>query len=48
MVKKQWALTGEDCGWFKSVKPFINDEYNNWDKTLENVVKEVEKIKKNG
>lgn len=43
-----YDLNENDCGWFKTVKPFVNDIYNNWDKTLGRVIEEVEIIKKNG
>ncbi len=33
-----YDLTGEDCGWYKSVKPIVNDEYNDWSKSMDKVV----------
>lgn len=43
-----YDLNENDCGWYKTVKPFVNDKHNNWDKTLKRVIEEVEIIKKNG
>ncbi len=39
-----YDLTGEDCGWYKSVKPIVNDKYNDWDKSITkavNIIKEL-------
>ncbi len=38
-----YDLTGEDCGWYKSVKPIVNDPYDNWDKSMEKAVLEIKK-----
>ncbi len=43
-----YDLSGEDCGWFDCVKPIVNDEYNDWDKSILNAIKKVELIQKNG
>lgn len=36
-----YDLTGEDTGWYKSVKPYINNKMNNWEPTLKKVVSEI-------
>lgn len=41
-----YDLTGNDCGWFDCVKPFVNDTNDDWSINLEKVVKEVELIQK--
>lgn len=40
-----YDLNDKDCGWFDCVKPFINNEYNDWKLTMERVVDEVNAIK---
>lgn len=35
-------LSGEDVVWYKSVKPYINKEMNDWKPTIETVIKEIE------
>ncbi len=35
-------LAGEDCGWFTSVKPIVNEELNDWKSSIEKAIKEVE------
>ena len=39
-----YNLSGEDCGWYKSVKPIVNNEYNNWDLSIKKAINEVNKI----
>lgn len=43
-----YDLSGEDCGWYKCVKPFVNESCNNWKSTMIKVVKEIEVINKAG
>ncbi|MBQ8636200.1 hypothetical protein IJ425_08630 [bacterium] len=43
-----YDLTGEDCGWFKNVKPIVNNEFDDWEISLLKVVDEINKIKKGG
>lgn len=33
-----YDLTGEDCGWYKSVHPIVNNEYNDWDISVKKAV----------
>lgn len=40
-----YDLSGNDCGWFKSVKPIVNNEYNNWDISIKKAMEEIEKYK---
>ena len=39
-------LTGEDVCWFKSVKPFVNTEMDNWKTSITRVVEEIKEIQK--
>ena len=43
-----YDLKGENCGWFTSVKPFINNEYNDWGKTILKVIEEIKSLQQNG
>lgn len=38
-----YDLTGEDSGWFKSVKPYVNEVMDDWNPSLEKIIKEIEK-----
>ena len=38
-----YDLSGEDCGWYKSVKPIVNDPYDNWDKSMQKAIIEIQK-----
>ncbi len=40
-------LTGEDCGYYPSVKPIINNEYNDWDISINKAVEEIKKVMAN-
>lgn len=33
-----YDLTGENCGWYTSVKPIVNNEYNDWNISMQKVV----------
>lgn len=33
-----YDLTGKDCGWYKSVIPIVNNEYNNWDISIQKAI----------
>ena len=33
-----YDLTGKDCGWYKSVIPIVNNEYNNWDISIQEAI----------
>ena len=33
-----YDLTGEDCGWFTSVKPIVNNSDNDWNLSMQKVV----------
>lgn len=39
-------LSGENTVWLTSVKPFINNQINNWSYSIGNAVKEIESLKK--
>src|SRR5574344_858111 len=39
-------LTGDNVVWLTSVKPFVNDGIDNWEYSINNTIKEIEKIKK--
>ncbi len=39
-----YDLSGDDCGWYKSVKPIVNDEYDNWNISIQKAVEEIKKI----
>lgn len=39
-----YDLTGEDCGWFKSVKPIVNDENDDWDASISKAIKEIKSL----
>ena len=41
-----YDLTGEDVGWYTSVKPFINPSINDWQSSVAKVVEEIEKYRK--
>ena len=41
-----YDLTGEDVGWYTSVKPFINPSINDWQSSVTRVVEEIQKIQK--
>lgn len=41
-----YDLTGNDCGWFDCVKPFVNDINDNWSINLEKVISEIELMQK--
>lgn len=41
-----YDLTGEDCGWYKTVKPFINSEFDEWEPSFKKVIKEIKSMKK--
>ncbi len=43
-----YDLTGDDCGWFKCVKPIINDKYNDWDKSIKLAADKINDLIKNG
>ena len=34
-------LTGENTIWLTSVKPFVNNEMDNWDFSIDNILKEI-------
>ena len=36
-----YDLTGETSGYFKTVKPFVNDAYDRWDITIKKIVDEI-------
>ena len=40
-----YDLTGNDTGWFKSAKPFVNDENNDWDLNMDKEIEEINRIK---
>lgn len=43
----RWPLDRkDDIGWYKNVKPFYNDIGDDWDKTIQRLKKEVEKLVK--
>lgn len=42
-----YDLSGKDCGWFSSVVPFVNDKDDNWDLTIDKIIKEIDLINKN-
>lgn len=33
-----YDLTGENCGWYTSVKPIVNNAYNDWNLSMQKVV----------
>lgn len=33
-----YDLTGETCGWFDSVKPIVNNEYNDWTLSIQQAI----------
>lgn len=33
-----YDLTGENCGWYTSVKPIVNNAYNDWNVSMQKVV----------
>ena len=39
-----YDLTGEDCGWFKSVKPFVNPKMDDWKTSISKVTEEIKQI----
>ncbi|MCD7779345.1 MAG: hypothetical protein LUH05_01575 [Candidatus Gastranaerophilales bacterium] len=39
-----YDLSREDCGYYKSVKPIINDENDNWEISMQKAVKEIQSI----
>lgn len=39
-----YDLNEENCGWFTSVKPIVNEELNNWKPSIEKTVKDVEAL----
>ncbi len=41
-----YDLTGNDSGWYKSVKPIVNNEYNDWALSVEKVIAEINQIQK--
>lgn len=36
-----YDLSGDNVGWFTSVKPFINDKINNWTYSMDKVISEI-------
>ena len=40
-------LTGDDVVYYKSVKPFVNTEMDDWEQTLDKVVNEIKNLKEN-
>lgn len=42
-----YDLTGEDVGWYTSVKPFVNPSINDWQTSVTKVVEEIEKHRNN-
>ncbi len=38
-------IVRDDVGWFTCVKPFVNEEFDNWDTTMKKVLEETNKIK---
>lgn len=40
-----YDLTGEDVGWYTSVRPFVNNAMDDWQSSITKVVEEIEKIK---
>ena len=41
-----YDLTGEDVGWYTSVKPFVNTSMNDWQSSMTSVIEEIKKILK--
>ena len=41
-----YDLTGDDSGWYKSVKPIVNNEYNDWSLSIKKVIAEIKNIQK--
>ncbi len=35
----------DDVGWYTCVKPFVNEDFDDWDTTMKKVFKEIEKIR---
>lgn len=42
-----YDLTGEDSGWYTSVKPYVNKVMDNWSPSLEKIMTEINQIQKN-
>ncbi len=42
-----YDLKGPDCGWYTSVKPLINNVYDDWGLTMQKAVNLVEEFRKN-
>jgi len=38
-----YDLNKKDCGYYDSVKPFVNKELDNWDKTISDAIGEIKK-----
>ncbi|MCD7779346.1 MAG: hypothetical protein LUH05_01580 [Candidatus Gastranaerophilales bacterium] len=43
-IDRWYDLTGDDCGWYKSVKPIVNDENDNWEISLRKAISEINNI----
>lgn len=39
-----YNLSGKDCGWYKSVKPIVNNENNDWNLSIKKAIEKVNKI----
>lgn len=39
-----YDLTGEDCGWYKSVKPFVNPKMDDWKSSISKVTEEIKHL----
>lgn len=39
-----YDLTSEDCGWFKSVKPFVNPKMDDWKSSISKLTEEIKHL----